>query len=137
MLFDDPFASFFTGVGRAGAFVPPVDITVSDGDLVLTMDLPGLGADDVSIELLDGYLAVRGERKQPELAPGAWAHKERTFGRFERLVKVPDGVDPDRITASMDAGVLSLIVPKPERMQARTIEIGSSADRKELETATA
>jgi HSP20 family protein len=64
------------------------------------------------------------------------AHRERSFGRFERFVRVPDGVDPEAITASIDNGVLSLIVPKPERMKPRQISIGVASERREIEPAT-
>ena len=139
MMLFDPFVPFDQllprSLGRAG-FVPPADVTVSDGDVVLTMDLPGLTADDVDIEVLGGFLTVRGERRRPELADGStWAHAERGFGAFERRVKLPDGVDPDAITASMDNGVLALIVPKPERMKPRTVEIQPGA-RRELASST-
>jgi HSP20 family protein len=138
LLWTDPLAPFFAHVPRTAAFLPPADITVSDGDLVLTLDLPGLTADDVSIELADGFLTVRGERRRPELPEGtSWLHAERAFGAFERRVAVPKGVDADAVMASMDNGVLSLIVPKPARLKPRTIEIASGAERKELETATA
>jgi len=129
---------FLTRVSRALTFVPPTDVTVSEGDLVLTLDLPGLTADDVSIELVDGFLTVRGERKRPNPADGtSWLRSERAFGAFERRVAVPKGVEADAITASMDNGVLSLIVPKPERLKPRTIAIASVADHEELEPATA
>ena len=134
MFWTDPFAPFTAQLNRA-AFLPAADVTVSESDVVLTMDLPGLTADDLDIELMDGYLSVRGERRRPEVADGArWAHAERTFGAFERRVKLPDGVDPDTITASMDNGVLSLIVPKPEKLIPRTIAIGAGERRRQLET---
>ncbi len=141
MLWTDPFASFSAQANRA-AFVPAADVTVSDGDMVLTMDLPGLTAADLGIELVDGYLTVRGERKRPEVSEGSrWAHTERTFGRFERRIKLPDGVDPDKVTASMDNGVLLLIIPKPERMIPRTITIGlggeQRTEQRQLETTAA
>ena len=137
MLWTDPFAPFAGQVNRA-AFFPAADVTVSEGDLVLTMDLPGLTADDLEIELVDGYLSVRGERKRPEIAEGSrLAHTERTFGGFERRIKLPTGVGPDKVAASMDNGVLSLIVPKPERMIPRTITIGSGSEQRQLETAAA
>jgi HSP20 family protein len=136
MLWTDPFAPF-TAQARA-AFLPPADVTVSEGDIVLTMDLPGLTAQDLTIELAEGSLCVRGERPFPQVAQGSRrVHGERGFGRFERRIQLPDGIDPDRITASMDHGVLSLIVPKPERMVPRTIEIGSGDDERRLEAGTA
>ncbi len=134
----DPFAPLEQLIPRAGAragFFPAADVTVGEGDMLLTIDLPGLTADDLTIEILDGHLSVRGERKRPEIAEGSrWAHAERGFGAFERRVKLPEGVDPDTITASMDNGVLSLIVPKPERKQPRTVEI-RSAEQRELTAA--
>jgi HSP20 family protein len=141
MLWNDPFAPLVTQMmSRSAAFMPPADVMVSDGDLVLTMDLPGLTAEDLEIELHDGYLTVRGERRPPEFGEGTdWAHSERAFGRFERRVRVPDGVDPDKIAASMENGVLSLIVPKPEQAKPKSISIavGSGEEHKELATANA
>jgi HSP20 family protein len=101
-------------------------------------DLPGLSAEDLEIEFFDGSLVVRGERRRPAGAEGtAWVHSERAFGRFERRIRVPDGIDPDRVTASMHNGVLSLIVPKPERLKPRTIAIDTGESSRQLETVTA
>jgi HSP20 family protein len=138
MLFDPfgTFDSFFAATGARTGFVPPADVTVSDHDLVLTVDLPGLTADDLDIQFDDGYLTLKGQRKRPEVGDGTtWAHAERAYGTFERRVRLPEGIDPDTITASMDNGVRSLIVPKPERMRPRMIKIGGGAERKELEEA--
>ena len=139
MLFDPfvPFNSLLHTAGRAG-FLPAVDVAVSDHDMVLTMDLPGLTADDLEIQAVNGELIVRGERKRPELAEGSrWAFTERTFGAFERRVRLPNGVDAEGITASMTNGVLSLIVPKPEAMKPKTISIGAGTEQRQLETTAA
>jgi HSP20 family protein len=136
----DPFEPLVSQFARPPAFLPPADLTVSDGDIVLTLDVPGMTDDDLSIELVDGHLVVSGERRRPDAGGNATlSHRERAFGRFERRVRMPDGVDPDAITASLKDGVLSLIVPKPERMRPRTIAIGASAGdgSPQLETATA
>src|SRR5919107_1583181 len=115
MLFLDPFAPLFT---RAGAYLAPVDVMVGDHDVVMSFDLPGVKSEQLDIQVLDRELVIRGERRRPELGDGAmWAHAERPFGAFERRIKLPEGLDPDTITANLDDGVLSLIVPKPERLQ--------------------
>jgi HSP20 family protein len=136
MLPFDPFAPLSTIVGpplRAVAFVPPVDVAVSDSDVVLTMDVPGLTSEDISLEVIDGLLTVRGERRRDAAPEGtAFAHVERGVGRFERSVRLPDGVDPDSLTASLENGVLSLIVPKPEHKRPRTIQIETGERAKEL-----
>lgn len=139
MLFSDPFFPFSSQLQRTSAFLPSADVTVSESDLVLTLDVPGVAPDDLSIELLDGHLVVRGLRRRQPVAEGTtWAHVERTFGEFERRIKVPDGIDPDGIMASIDNGVLSLIVPKPDKLKPRTIPIGKGerTEQRELETAT-
>ncbi len=139
MMLFDPFAPLFTRpFEHSGAFLPAADVTVGENDLVLTLDLPGLTADDIELEVTDGQLFVRGERKRPELTEGTkWGHSERAFGKFERWIKIPDGVDADSITASIDNGVLSLIVPKPERMKPRTIAIETGEGKRQLEAAAA
>jgi HSP20 family protein len=138
VLLSDPFTPFLTQLARDAAFLPAADVTVGENDLVLTMDLPGLSAEDLEIEFFDGSLVVRGERRRPAVAAGtSWTHSERAFGRFERRIRVPDGVDPARVTASMHNGVLSLIVPKPERLKPRTIAIETGEESRQLETATA
>ena len=134
----DPFEPLVSQLSRPAAFMPMADVAVSDGDLVLTMDVPGLTEDDLSIELVDGYLVVRGERRLPEMAEKVnLAHRERAFGKFERRLKVPDGIDAEDITASLDHGVLSLIVPKPERMKPKAISIATSSGSERRELATA
>lgn len=134
MLWNDPFEPLVSQLNRTAAFVPSTDVMVSDGDLVLAMDVPGLTTDDLSIELVDSYLIVRGERKPPATVQGVnLAHRERAFGAFERRLRVPDGVDADAITASIDNGVLSLIVPKPERLKPKSIAIGVGDGQRELE----
>jgi HSP20 family protein len=135
MMLFDPFAPLNP---RTGAFLAPVDVTIGERDVVLTFDLPGLKADDLDIQLLDRELVLRGERKRPETGDaGTWVHAERPFGAFERRIQLPEGVDADAITASMDAGVLSLIVPKPERLTPKSIQIGGGEKQRELETSTA
>jgi HSP20 family protein len=135
MMLFDPFAPLLP---RTGAFMAPVDVRVGERNVVLTFDLPGLKADDIDIQVLDRELVLRGQRKRPETGEaGTWVHAERPFGSFERRIQLPDGVDADAITANMDAGVLSLIVPKPERLTPKSIRIGGGEQQRELETATA
>jgi HSP20 family protein len=136
MLWTDPFEPLVTQLSRTQAFVPATDVMVSDGDLVLAMDVPGLTTDDLAIELSDDYLVIRGERKPSAMVQGVnLAHRERAAGRFERRLRIPTGVDPDAITASIDNGVLSLIVPKPERLKPKTIAISAGDGTRQLESA--
>lgn len=138
MLWADPYAQRLSQLQRAAAFLPTADLAVSESDLVLTVDLPGLTPDDLAIDVQDGQLTVRGERKRPQVEEGtSYAYVQRPFGAFEHRIGLPTGVDPAAITASMKDGVLSLIVPKPERLKPHRIEIGSKDEERQLEPAAA
>lgn len=94
--------------------------------------------DDVSIDVQDGRLTVRGERKRPHAEEGTtYVSVQRPFGAFEHRIGLPKGVDPTAITASMKDGVLSLIVPKPERLEPQRIAIGSKVEERQLAGAAA
>jgi HSP20 family protein len=134
-LFLEPFA-FELARQVAGqsvrSYVPAVDVLVTDGDVTVVMDVPGLTADDLAIELQEDMLAVRGERPLPyqtesdkEHGRQGWQHLERGFGKFQRVLQLPKGLDPDAITASLSDGVLTLQIPKREERKPRRIEIAT------------
>ena len=138
MLWRDPFSLVTSQLARPSVLVPALDVAVSEDDLVLTMDVPGFTSEELSIEVEDRYLTVRGERRRPQASEGtSYVHVERPFGAFERRITVPGGVDPERITASLHGGVLSLIVPKPERLKPRAIAIDGGTQQRQLETTSA
>lgn len=138
MLWADPYAQRPSQLHRTAAFLPMADLAVSESDLVLTLDLPGVTPDDVAIEVENNQLVVRGERTRAPVEEGSsYVYVQRPFGAFEHRIGLPKGVDPAAITASMENGVLSLIVPKPERLKPRRIEIGSKDEERQLEPAAA
>ena len=112
--------------GSTNAFIPPADLLVDDDGVTVYMDVPGLHTDNLEIELENDVLTVRGERPFPyprEDGQGPVRRIERGFGRFERSLHVPRGLDPDAIQASLSDGVLTLRIPKPETMRPKRIEI--------------
>ena len=126
----------FAGDGSTvPAFVPPADLLVDDEGVTVHIDVPGLTAGDVEIELEHQTLSIRGERKFPygEDNDRAVRRIERGFGRFERTLSVPAGLDADQINASLTDGVLSLRVPKPESLKPRRVEIQGSSETQQLE----
>jgi HSP20 family protein len=112
----------------AQRWVPSMDLVEADDHFVLKADLPGLAEDDVSIEVRDNALTISGERKaEHERSERGWYRVERSFGTFSRSLSLPDGIDPDSISASFDRGVLSVTIPKPEQRKPRRIQIGGTA----------
>jgi HSP20 family protein len=113
------------GVQRG--FVPPVDVWETETEVVIELDVPGVKAEDLSAEVVEGQLIVTGERAAPEGAVRRY-RSERWQGRFVRSFGVPTGIDGDRISADYADGVLRLTLPKPEEAKPRRITItGQSA----------
>ena len=122
------FNTVFDGPTPNGAtmrrWMPPMDLVESGDDFVLRADLPGMGEEDVNIELEDSTLTISGERKaEHEARERGWYRIERSFGSFSRSLTLPDRVDPDGISASFDRGVLEVRIPKPEEHKPRRVEI--------------
>src|SRR5947207_5607319 len=110
--------------GQTQRWVPAMDLVEADDHFLLRADLPGLGEDDVNIEIRDNALTISGERKaEHETRERGWYRVERSFGRFSRSLTLPEGVDPDAVSASFDKGVLEVTIPKPEQRKPRRVAI--------------
>jgi HSP20 family protein len=131
-VFDAP-----AGAGNGGQtmrrWMPAMDLLETEDHFVLRADLPGMTEDDVNIELEDTTLTISGQRKaeHEERKEGAY-RVERAFGSFSRSLTLPQGVDPEAVTANFEHGVLEVHVPKPEQRKPRRIAIGG-AQRDEIE----
>ena len=121
------FVLDFHGRGALRSFLPPADVTVTDDQVTVIMDVPGLKPSELDVELLGDRLTVRGERPFPHDGAGAdrpgRRRFERGFGRFERILSVPEGLDPEAIVASLADGVLTLVIPMPEARKPQRIAI--------------
>ena len=126
-LFDTLFEPANGNANRSQRWAPAMDLVEAEDHFVLKADLPGLGEEDVAIEIQDNVLTVSGERKtEHERKEKGFYRLERSFGRFSRSLTLPEGVDADKISASFDKGVLEVSIPKPEERKPRRIEIGAN-----------
>ena len=126
--FDRFFDRLLDAPAAAQRWAPAMDLTEAEDHYVLKADLPGMAEEDVSIEVDNGVLTVSGERKaENEQRERGWHRIERSFGRFARQLTLPEGIEPDAVTAEFDRGVLSVRIPKPERVKPRRIAIGGGA----------
>jgi HSP20 family protein len=126
------FDRFFEGRtpnGTAGRrWIPAMDLVETDDHLVLRGDLPGMGEDDVNIEIKDNVLTVSGERKAENEERGEGFHRvERAFGSFSRSLTLPQGIDPEHVEATFDKGVLEVRIPKPAQAKPTRVQIGKGA----------
>jgi HSP20 family protein len=139
--FDRALGRAFSTSGLRGAFVPPADVVVTADEVKVFMDVPGLTADSLEIELENDVLTVRGERTMPYATTAngdgrSWQRVERGFGRFERSLQVPRGLNADSVAASLTDGVLEIRLPKPEALKPHRVEIAASEAR-QIEAASA
>ena len=131
-VFDAPSPG--NGGGTLRRWMPAMDLVETDEHFVLRADLPGLSEDDVKIEFEDGTLTVSGERKaEHESKNEGYYRVERAFGSFSRSLTLPQGIDPEAVTAGFDRGVLEVRIPKPEERKPRRIEIGNAGGQKTIE----
>ncbi len=101
-----------------------MDVAEKGDDYVVTMDLPGLGKDDVELTLFNNHLTVKGERKVNEEDKNDNVFRsERVHGTFERTIKLPTAVNTDTVEATFENGVLAIRLPKTEEAKARQISI--------------
>lgn len=121
-LFDAPRADGNSGALRR--WVPAMDLVETGDALVLRADLPGLGQDDVKIEIEDGVLTISGERNSEHAEREEGFYRvERAFGQFSRSLNLPKGVNADAVTAAFHNGVLEVRIPKPEAAKPRRVAI--------------
>jgi HSP20 family protein len=101
----------------------PIDL-YRDGDhYTLNADLPGIDPSSVDLDVDGQYLTIRAERVAPSAEGRAWLARENRSGSFVRRLTLGDSVDRDNISASYDAGVLSVTIPVAEKARARKIEV--------------
>ena len=107
----------------AGHGMPAVDIIEKDKSFEITAELPGMDQKNIEIKLSNGSLIIKGEKKEDkEEKRKGYYLTERHYGSFQRVFNLPKGVDPQKIDASFNNGVLSISLPKkPEAMKADKI----------------
>jgi HSP20 family protein len=136
-LFNTFFDSPNPGNGGQNAlrrWIPAMDVMETEDDFVLRADVPGISEKDVNIELDGNVLTISGERKaEHEQRNEGYYRVERASGSFSRSLTLPEGVDPARIEASFDRGVLEVRIPKPEQHKPRKVQISLGGATKTIE----
>ncbi len=105
-------------------WTPKVDIYETDSSYVLNAELPGLTKEDISIDINDSTLTLKGERKfEEKVEKDNYVRVERSYGSFSRSFVLSDDVAPDGITANYKEGVLEVTLPKKEEAKPKDIKV--------------
>lgn len=106
---------------------PALDLTEVDGGYQIKMDVPGMKAEDINIDINGDLVTVTGERKEEKEEKGEKFHRvERQFGAFSRTVRLPFAVKEDKVDAQLKEGVLTLKLPKTDEAKSHRIKIKAS-----------
>ena len=106
------------------AWLPPCDVFEDKETVKIVAELPGVRPEDVKLSLENNLLTIRGEKRQQAEERNERVHRyERSYGSFERSFALPSTVDPDKIAAKYENGVLTVTIPKAERARPREIPV--------------
>jgi len=105
-------------------WLPKVDVSETDDHVIVKAEVPGMDKKDINVTMSDGILTIRGEKKQEkEEEKENYRFVERRYGSFSRSLRVPNGVDGNKIEAGYKDGVLKVVIPKSGSEKSRKIEI--------------
>ena len=130
----DPFATLrrlqdevdraVTSPARARGGFPAVNIWQGTDSAALTAELPGVDPADLDISVKEDVVTITGERKPPATdEQTVWNRRERPYGRISRVIQLPFKVDPDRVEARLQDGVLQIELQRPEADKPRRVQI--------------
>ena len=115
-----------TGVSQqiGGGVYPPVNVLNGPDELVVQCEVAGVTRDDLDLSITGETLVIRGVKKAPpEDQDRTYQRRERGFGDFARTIVLPDKVDAERVEAALDAGVLTVRLPKSEAARPKQIVV--------------
>jgi HSP20 family protein len=118
------FREWNSPVERAARLAPAVDVSESEKSYSITVELPGVKKDDVTVEVHENVLSIRGEKKSEREEKKDKTHwVERTYGSFSRSFTLPPTAVSEDLKASFNDGVLTVELPKKEEVKPRQILI--------------
>jgi len=107
-----------------GDWYPPVDIFEKEDGITIIMEIPGVSEEDIDLQITDGVLTVRGEKKLPyEKNNENFYRLERNFGKFARSFALPNSVDQNKVKASLKEGILKIEIGKRDEIKPKVIKV--------------
>ncbi|MFO0827071.1 MAG: Hsp20/alpha crystallin family protein [Phycisphaerales bacterium] len=130
--FEDPWTNAPEALEAPVMLAPAVDIEETDANIVIKAELPGVELKDIDVSIHDGLLTISGQKHEAiERKEKNFYRAERRFGAFKRVFDLPEGIDPSKLVADFENGVLTINVPKPPAARPRHIEIKSTEPKKQ------
>lgn len=130
--FDDIFGRFFEPTGAVAgrdnsAWLPAVECYVDQNKYHVRVALPGVDQKDVRVQVHGDELSISGDRSESkDISDDRYLQREFSYGHFERIVRLPEGVEPDKVQAKLTNGVLEVEAPIAEKSLPKQIQVQSS-----------
>ena len=106
---------------------PALNVWVKDDDMIVSAELPGFSPDSINLSVMGNHLTLSGSRNEEELPEGAKYHRrECACGEFNRTIRLPYSIDPEKVEASFDKGILTVKLARAEADKPRKINIRSN-----------
>lgn len=132
-----PFARGRAGQAAGDLLEARINVSETDQEFRVTAELPGVAEEDIDVTVDGDTLTIRGEKKFEQESGGEkenYHFVERSYGTFQRSLRLPYTLDPDQVRAQFRNGVLTLTAPKPAQQPgARRIQIGGDATHAQVE----
>ena len=115
-----------------GAWMPQIEVVERDNRLIVRADLPGMTKDDISVDVEENSLVIRGERKtERQENEEGYYRSERSYGSFYRRIPLPRGVNAEEASAEFRNGVLEITMPAPKKTEETrlSLEIGGESEK--------
>ena len=109
--------------GQATTQTLPIDVTERDGALIIKAAVPGVGAEELQIQVEQNVLSIRGEFKSETSENEKVYRREIGYGPFVRSLRIPEGFDLEKVDAVFSNGVVTISIPKSEEQKPKTIQV--------------
>lgn len=115
---------------RAEGWIPPVDVSETDNEVTIRAEVPGIAAKDLDISISGTTLTIAGQKDETtEKKDENYYVCERRFGSFRRVIDLPETIDPDKVSAESDNGVVTIRVAKKPGAKPRQVEVKPAAKK--------
>lgn len=116
---------------RPDGWAPVVDVSETDSEVLIRAEVPGINPSDLDVSISGNTLSISGSKKEEAEKSGEDYYQcERRFGAFRRVVELPDTIDPEKVTADGDAGVVTVHVAKKVGVKPRHVPVRTSNGRR-------
>lgn len=133
--FEEPFPTSGAGWPRPEGWMPAIDVSESDGEIIVRAETPGVAAKDLDIAVTGNVLTLSGHKEEHmEKKDENHYRCERRFGSFKRMIELPAAADPDQISAESENGVVTIRVAKKPGARPRQIAVKTASTKEPVGT---